>query len=127
MTPYLTNPTEAFTEILPATASSPKGNGYTFQRSQTVRGGFLTLDMGKRNRTRYFVVQFESPWEGVALHFAKLDEGSDVESEGYDVFVCARGGHNTSCTCKGFTYGKGKPCKHVQVAVDICNYSLLEE
>ncbi len=99
-----------FTEILPAQLSSPR-NAIQWQPSTIPGNGLLTVHT-LRASVAYLVVEYGTPWDGRAFLFAKADEGTDTESESYDVF-CHRGGQNHQCSCKGFAYGRGKPCKHI--------------
>ncbi len=65
-----------------------------------------------RASVTYAVTEFPTPWDGRAFHLVKESEGTDAESDSYDVF-CHRGGQDHQCSCKGFAYGRGKPCKHI--------------
>jgi len=88
----------------------------------TARGGLLTI-LGKRDTTEYLVVEFTTPFDGRAFHFAKATAGTDPEAEGYDVF-CGRG-DNHSCTCRGFLR-HGKPCKHINAALAVWDNGWLD-
>lgn len=98
-----------FVEVLPATASSPH-NGLAWEPSGRGEGA-LTVDTA-RARTLYLVREFVTPWAGRAFRLEVVRGGTDPESETYDVFA-GRDPRADRCDCKGFVYGRGKPCKHV--------------
>ncbi len=97
-------------EVLPAQKSSPH-NSITWTPAELPGEGTLVIDT-KRARTLYGVREIQTAWEGRGFQLEVIRGGTDAESERYDVFV----GHNSQdchCDCKGFTYGRGRPCKHV--------------
>lgn len=99
-----------FSEVLPATRGS-EHNAIRFTPSETVpHAGLLTIDTA-RARVEYLLAEFPADG-GRAFRLEKITAGTDAESEIYDVF-CGRPGLGDLCTCKGFAYGRGKPCKHL--------------
>lgn len=104
-----------FTEVLPATKSS-KHTAMNWTPEPDAAGrGKLTVHTDRASVT-YAVTEFGTPWDGRAFHFEKVTAGTDKESAAEDVFVC-RNGQDHHCSCKGFAYGRGKPCKHVSAAL----------
>lgn len=104
-----------FSELLPATATH-EHNGIRWTPEPDRRGcGLLRIFTGK-TVVAYAVTEFATPWDGRGFRLVKDGAGTDPESDGYDVFV-HRGGQNHSCSCKGFTYGRGRPCKHIEAAL----------
>jgi SWIM zinc finger len=71
----------------------------------------LLLIKQKRVYCGYRVAEFPCDWDGRAFRMVKAGEGSDPESDSYDVFCSRSQVHQ--CSCKGFAYGRGKPCKHI--------------
>lgn len=108
------------TELLPPTASSPH-SALQFTASETVpHAGLLLIDTA-RARVEYLIVETDAAG-GRAFHLAKVTPGTDAESEEYSVFVGRAG---SSCSCKGFAYGRGKPCKHLlAVAALLDNHAI---
>jgi hypothetical protein len=104
-----------FTELLPATKSS-RHNGINWTPSATGQGGLLTVHTAHKS-VEYLVVEMEIQWDGRAFLFAKTDKGkgTDAESDSYTVY-CGRNGQDFSCSCKGFIYGCGTLCKHLNAA-----------
>jgi hypothetical protein len=79
------------------------------------------LEIDCRIETTYRVTEFATGsqgWDGRAFRLVKIEGGSDKESEAYDVFCAAPGGHSL-CDCKGFAYGKGKDCKHIAACREV--------
>jgi hypothetical protein len=78
--------------------------------------GLLYIDTPKsRVRTDtacYLVDEFPCDWRGRSFHLKAAGGQSDKTADGYDVFLCASGLEDR-CDCKGFTYSRGKPCKHL--------------
>jgi hypothetical protein len=70
-----------------------------------------------RSRTVYHVREEQTAWEGRAFRLDVIRGGTDPESEFYHVFAGVNPA-DRSCDCKGFTYGRGKPCKHISAIVD---------
>lgn len=101
------------TEVLPATKSSDH-NALSWTAGERKGTGSLTVHTARASCC-YTVTEFDTDW-GRGFHLAKLTPGSDAESEAYDVLVC-RDPRQSRCDCKGFTYGRGKPCKHVAAAL----------
>lgn len=99
-----------FTELLPPQTSSHR-NAINWTPG-TKPGTGLLLVHTARSSVEYLVVEFSTPWDGRAFHMAKTSGGTDREETGYDVF-CGRNGQDRQCSCKGFAYGRGKPCKHI--------------
>lgn len=98
------------TEVLPATLSS-KSNAVHFTPSADQDGaGLLVIDTA-RTRSEFLLVSGPVTG-GLHVHLAKVGGGSDPEGAAYDVFV-GRAGAFDSCDCKGFTFGRGRPCKHI--------------
>jgi hypothetical protein len=83
-----------FTELLPASKTSPsRAMTYT-----PVCDGVGTLELAdKKTFTRYAVAR--QPFGGVRF----------TKAGGADTYVATA----HACDCAGFTFGKGKPCKHV--------------
>ena len=106
------NEAATFIEALPETKSSKhSGIRWTPEASSPVCG--LMLIDTDRSRTTYRLAEFSTAWEGRAFKFTKTSAGTDIESDSYSVFICSKGrGH--ICDCKGFAYGKGKNCKHLE-------------
>jgi hypothetical protein len=104
-----------FTELLPPTASDPH-LGLTWQPGITPGTGELVIQ-GSRSYTRYAVAEFPTEWDGTAAKLVKFADtpGLDRDSESYEVFVGRPGSRDhDECSCKGFAYGRGKPCRHIE-------------
>lgn len=99
-----------FTEVLPAQKSSQQ-NAINWTPGKNPGTGLLTVHTA-RVSVDYLVIEFPTHWGGRAFRMAKTSEGTDWEETGYDVF-CARNGQDNQCSCKGFSYGRGRPCKHI--------------
>ncbi len=97
-------------EVLPAQKSSPH-NGLTWVIGEGPGEGVLTVTTARAVST-YGVREIRTAWPGRAFRLDVIRGGTDPESESYDVFAAddPRGSH---CDCKGFTYGRGRPCKHL--------------
>jgi hypothetical protein len=100
-----------FTTQLPATKSSQFNSLAWTADPVRPREGLLTVGTAKAITT-YAVTELETAWEGRAFKLEIVRGGTDPESEFYHVFV-ANNPQDRSCDCKGFVYGRGKPCKHV--------------
>jgi hypothetical protein len=90
-----------------------------FVESETEKAGVMKISIGKKD-CEYYVFEFANQFNGRSFHLQKLTEGTDKESESYDVLIAK---WNT-CTCKGFTYGKCKvngrtTCKHIESILQI--------
>jgi hypothetical protein len=116
-----------FTEVLPATKSS-ENNAMQWTPGEVPGTGTLVVHT-QRASVCYRVTEFATDW-GRGFHLTKDGTpGSDAASESYDVLVCrdplpdcgpaAGGSHREGhrCDCKGFTFGRGKPCKHITAAL----------
>lgn len=102
-----------FTEVLPATKSSPS-NAIQWTPSATeVGAGLLVIDT-KRGRDEYLIVTFAAKG-GRGFRFAKVTPGTDRSTESYDVFCATPGaGRHDSCHCRGsLLHGY---CKHIEAA-----------
>jgi len=105
-----------FIEKLWDTASS-KHNGIAWTPdADGTAAGTLTIEMGKRSSVAYRLSEFGTPWSGRAFRLVKAEAGGDPESNTYCVFV-ARSGRGHVCDCRGFAFGRGKPCKHVEACL----------
>ncbi|MBA4191972.1 MAG: hypothetical protein C0467_28670 [Planctomycetaceae bacterium] len=99
-----------FAELLPPTKSAPHAG---IRWTLTAAGkGLLSIE-APRKCAVYVVVEFQTAWAGRAFHFECLGGQSDKDSlkGGYDVFIGRP--HETRCDCKGWAYGRGKPCRHI--------------
>lgn len=96
-----------YVEVLPATLSS-KHNALNFVPGEVAGSGLLTLMT--TNVVEYRVHEFGNDFHGRSFKLTKL-ASEDTEDESYAVFV---GDHETHCDCKGYAYGRGKPCKHIE-------------
>ena len=104
-----------FTEVLEATKSSAH-NALNWTPGATAGAGSLTVHTARASVT-YRVTPIPTRWAGKAFRLVKDGTaGTDAESDAYDVF-CAADGRRHECGCKGFIYGRGKPCKHVSAAL----------
>jgi hypothetical protein len=115
-----------FTETLPATKSNPH-TAITWTPSGAVpRAGLLTIT-SKRVAVTYLVVEMEESPPVRNFLFAKSDAtpGSDKEESSYTVSVGVAGSP-MGCTCKGFAYGRGKLCKHIEAAVAVLDNGWLD-
>jgi len=101
-----------FIELLPPTKTAPK-SGIRWTPGASGKG-LLSIE-APRKCACYAVCEFPTTWAGRAFHFECFGGQSDRDSltEGYDVFF-ARNPRETRCDCKGFAFGKGKPCKHIE-------------
>jgi hypothetical protein len=99
------------TEILPKNAAGHQAIRWT--PGEFPGTGVLHIDQ-KRASVAYVVTTFDTSWHGVAVRLTKFEGegGTDPEEPAYDVF-CAANGQDCQCSCKGFAYGRGKPCKHI--------------
>ena len=103
-----------YTEVLPATKSS-EHNAMQFTPGEAPGCGLLVVHTARASVT-YRVTEFATDW-GRAFHFTKDGTpGTDAQSEAYDVLVC-RDPRGHRCDCKGFSYGHGRPCKHITAAL----------
>lgn len=99
-----------FTELLPETKSS-RHNALAFTPSETTPGAGLLHLSTDRSWCEYLLVGTRTAaGREVLLAKTTASQGDKEESE-YRVFVGPAG---CSCGCKGFFYGRGKPCKHVE-------------
>ena len=99
-------------EVLPAQKSSPH-NALTFHPGDRPGAGTLVVDTSRgRTRTSYAVEPVPTGWDGRGFRLTKRAGGTDPEAGVYDVFACRRGADH-SCDCKGFVFGRGRPCKHL--------------
>ena len=99
-----------FIELLPAQKSSPH-SAIHWTPNALGTSGLLVVHTARASVT-YTVTEFSTPWEGRAFHLVKQSEGTDPTCDSYDVF-CHRAGQDNQCSCAGFAYGRGKPCKHI--------------
>lgn len=104
------NPNLPCIEVLPPQKSSGH-NSLTWVVGEGPGEGVLTVTT-KRAVSTYGVREIETAWAGRAFRLDVLRGGTDPESESYDVFAAADG-RTDHCDCKGFAYGRGKPCKHL--------------
>jgi hypothetical protein len=106
-----------YSEMLPETKSEKRW-GVKFHKSDDahspVCGRVVIEAPGKW--CEYRLTEFPTGWDGRGFRLDKLAAGTDPESENYDVFV-GRNRQDVRCDCKGFTYGRGKPCKHIAAVV----------
>jgi hypothetical protein len=114
-----------FTEVLPATLSNPHA-GIDWTPGVFPGCGVLSIKQ-KRCYCSYVVTEFACGWDGRAFRMRKVEgqAGSDAEGESYDVF-CHRGRQDHRCDCKGFEFGRGKPCKHVLSALALIENGWLD-
>lgn len=101
---------EQYTEIIPATKTSAN-NGIRWTPSERPNEGEIIIDMG-RTRAVYHLTEMQTAWEGRAFRLDIVRGGTDPESESYNVFAAANP-QDRQCDCKGFSYGRGRPCKHI--------------
>jgi hypothetical protein len=100
------------TEVLPAQLSS-RHNAMKWTPTGPA-AGLLTLDT-KRDRVVYAVEELPCP-DGRAFRFKKIDKAAgDHEGDLYTPFV-GRVPQLDACDCKGFVFGRGRPCKHLLAA-----------
>lgn len=107
----------AYQTTLPAT-KTVKEWSVTFHKAEgdyCPIAGVLEIATPKQ-ATEYVVTEFPCGFPGRAFHLAKITSGTDPESEAYDCFV-ARSGSGHTCDCKGFVYGRNKPCKHLNAVI----------
>jgi len=107
--------TGTFIELLPPTKSTPR-SGIRWTPSADATGSGLLVIEAPRVSVTYLVAEFATRWDGRAWHFAKVTEGTDKASDAEDVFI-GRNRQDFQCSCKGFAYGHGKPCKHIHAAL----------
>ncbi len=113
-----------FTELLPQTPTSPRGAGFKWTPSEERPGCGLMVIEAPRVSVTYLVCEFATRWDGRSWHLAKVTEGTDKESIAEDVFI-GRNRQDRQCTCKGFTFGRGKDklghatCKHLESLLSI--------
>ncbi|VTT97603.1 hypothetical protein : : SWIM [Gemmataceae bacterium] len=106
-------PAPTFVEVLPPTKSAPR-SGVRWTPSGP-GAGVLVIEKPRVVAT-YAVTEFGTPWDGRAFRLVCLGGQSDADATTYDVFA-ARNGQDHRCDCKGFSYGRGRPCKHVAAAL----------
>ncbi len=105
---------EVYTEVLPATKSS-EHNAMRWTPDAVPGRGTLVVDTARASCC-YRVTEFATDW-GRGFRLVKDGTaGTDATSESYDVLVC-RDPRGHRCDCKGFTYGRGKACKHIAAAL----------
>jgi hypothetical protein len=76
--------------------------------------GVLRIDTTRTSVT-YRVEELPAP-DGRAFRFSKTDKAAgDPEGDDYTPFV-GRVTRLDTCDCRGFIFGRGKPCKHVNAA-----------
>jgi hypothetical protein len=76
--------------------------------------GVLRIDTTRVSVT-YRVEELPAP-DGRAFRFTKADKrAGDAEGDDYTPFV-GRVPRLDTCDCKGFVFGRGKPCKHLNAA-----------
>ncbi|HEV3436899.1 MAG TPA: SWIM zinc finger family protein [Gemmata sp.] len=112
-----------YVEVLPAQKSSLQ-NAIKWTPSERQPGAGLLEICTTRLSATYFNIEYGTPWDGRAFNLSKVTPGSDPESESYDVF-CHRGGQNHQCSCKGFAYGRGRACKHIEAALALISNNWL--
>ncbi len=112
-----------YTDLLPPAKSHPRGTGYKWTPSEDNHGcGLLRIE--SKVCVTYLVVEFANQFAGRSWHLAKVDQGSDKESESYDCFI-ASNRRDRSCTCKGWSFGKNRDdkgratCKHLESLLSI--------
>lgn len=117
-----------YTEKLPPSKTEPNRGFKLFRwspeataESHTV--GTILFETPKTS-CEFLVSEFPTSW-GRGFHLEKMcgAVGDDKEATSYDVLVCGKGNHQ--CDCKGFAFGKGKPCRHILALVDCVNYGWL--
>jgi hypothetical protein len=104
-----------FSEILPPTKSD-RHPGILWTPGVFPGTGKLVIQ-GDHSYVAYAVAEMPTEWRGTAARLMKFADtpGSDGGSESYEVFCAAPGSREADqCSCKGFAYGKGKPCKHIE-------------
>lgn len=113
-------------EVLPATKSSPHTAIRWTPSTTTPRAGLLVIQR-KRIDCCYLVIELEARPPVRSFLFAKSAEtpGSDPTESSYTVSVGVAGSP-VACTCKGFTYGRGKNCVHVEAAVAVMDAGWLD-
>ncbi len=103
-----------YTDLLPETKSETHG-AFTWApegaNATSHVAGVLTLT-GKRSHCRYRVEEFPADM-GRGFMLFKLDAGSDKSEERYACFTPTSRNVAAQCECKGFAFGRGKPCKHL--------------
>lgn len=115
-----------YTEVLPATKSAPH-SAIRWTPSGTIpASGLLTIQSNRTDCT-YLVCEMESSYPVRNFLFAKVEgaPGSDQGESSYTVSVGVAGSP-VACECRGFVYGRGKPCKHIAAAVAILDNGWLD-
>lgn len=113
-----------FSELLPATRTTPRGAGFKWTPSEDHLGCGMLVIEAPRVRVTYHVVPIATKWAGKAWHLAKTDAGTDKDSESYDCFLGINP-HERSCTCKGYCFGRNRDergrvsCKHLEALIGI--------
>jgi hypothetical protein len=98
-----------FTEVLPATQSSPHtAIRWTPDPDATGRGELVIHTA--RASTAYAVAEFGTPWEGRAFLLTRREPDAGGAAVSYNVF-CHRGRQDNLCDCRGFA--RHGNCKHV--------------
>ena len=99
-----------YSELLPAQKSNKAGIRWV---PMTATSGALSID-SKRDSAAYVVTEVPARGHGREFRFDCAGGQSDATVTAYSVF-CGFDG-SSACNCKGYQYGKGKPCKHVLAA-----------
>ncbi len=73
---------------------------------------YLTAETSKRIDTACYVTSEVPAHHGRAFTMRCAGGQSDKTADSYEVTLS---GSASQCTCKGFAYGRGKACKHVNV------------
>ncbi|MCE9561106.1 MAG: hypothetical protein K8U57_03530 [Planctomycetes bacterium] len=102
-----------YNDLLPATATEPKGAGFKWTPGILPGCGVLVIEQ-RRAVATYTVAELPTRWEGRAFQLSKIDGGTDNDETGYSVFIC-RAGQDHLCGCKGFS--RWHSCKHVAALV----------
>lgn len=112
-----------YTEVLPATTSSP-ARAITWEPSHVAGRGTLTIS-DRRCCCRYQLTELPTEWEGRSVRFEKAEgqTGTDREEESYDVFI-HRGGQDRRCCCKGFE--RHGHCKHIAAVIALLENGWLD-
>jgi predicted nucleic acid-binding Zn finger protein len=108
-----------FTEVLEPTATH-KNRALTWMPAATGVGVLTVTD--SRIHVRYGVCELPvgKGFSGRAVKLSKAD------GEVYCVRVGERAGDD-HCDCKGFSYGRGKPCKHISALAALLENGWLDE
>jgi len=107
------------TEVLPASRTSP--NRAMTWTPATVGIGTLTVT-DTRTHVRYGVCELPLG-KGFSGRAVKLTKG---DGEAYCVRVGERAGDH-HCDCAGFSYGRGKACKHIAALAALVENGWLDE